>query len=167
METLERSSPGRENAKDWLTLKIVECLSGQMDEKTATALSAYNGAYNAICQWSEDSEPISRTSEGPSSGSIKEVSKSWMRSIKNEDGSVGAHWSIEQVKQVMAQRKLSYDPTEFWVAMNLIYSDYSRVAKKLGLGGNIEFYVEMAKAFLDDQDATPEKLERYYEYIVK
>lgn len=167
METLERSSPGRENAKDWLTLKIVECLSGQMDEKTANALSAYNGAYNAICQWSEDKEPVSKISDTTTSSSIKETAKSWMSSLKNVDGTVGAHWNIEQIKQVMAQRKLSYDPIEFWVSMNLIYSDYSKVAKKLGLGGSMDFYVEMAKAFLDDQDASPNKLSNYYNHIVK
>ena len=31
----------------------------------------------------------------------------------------------------------------------------------------IEFYADMAKAFLDDKDAQPDKLARYYEYIVK
>ena len=31
----------------------------------------------------------------------------------------------------------------------------------------MDFYVYMSKAFLDDKDAQPDKLERYYQYIVK
>ena len=31
-------------------------------------------------------------------------------------------------------------------------SDFSPVAKKHGVGGNLDFYVDMAKAFLNDKD---------------
>ena len=55
----------------------------------------------------------------------------------------------------------------FWVALNMIYSDYVKVAKKFGVGDKIDFYVDMAKAFLDDKDAGPDKLARYYKYIVR
>ena len=50
--------------------------------------------------------------------------------------------------------------------MNMIYSDYCVVAEKLGTS-TAEFYAGMAKAFLDDKDAQPDKLGRYYEYIVE
>ena len=53
-DVLAQALPGRENAKDWMTMKIVECMASPMDEQTAVKLNAYNGAYNAICQWSED-----------------------------------------------------------------------------------------------------------------
>ena len=59
------------------------------------------------------------------------------------------------------------NPIEFWVALCMIYSDYSNIAKKHGVGGNLEFYVDMAKAFLNDKDAAPDKLSNYYNYIVK
>lgn len=58
------------------------------------------------------------------------------------------------------------EPLQFWIAMNMIYSDYVKVAKKLGMN-NVDFYACMAKAFLDDKDAQPDKLARYYEYVVK
>ena len=35
------------------------------------------------------------------------------------------------------------------------------------MGGSLEFYIDMAKAFLDDKDAQPDKLMHYYESIVK
>ena len=59
------------------------------------------------------------------------------------------------------------DPAEFWAALNMIYSDYVKVAKKFNVGSNIDFYVDMAKAFLDDKDAGPDKLAKYYQYVVR
>ena len=38
---------------------------------------------------------------------------------------------------------------------------YCGVAKKLNIN-NVDFYVYMAQAFLDDKDAGEEKLSRYY-----
>lgn len=49
----------------------------------------------------------------------------------------------------------------------MIYSDFSPVAKKHGLGGNMDFYVDMAKAWLDDKDAGSGKVAAYYEHIAK
>ncbi len=85
----------------------------------------------------------------------------------SEDGTKGPHWSFEQAKQVMAQRGIECDPAEFWAALNMIYSDYVKVAKKFNVGSNIDFYVDMAKAFLDDKDAGPDKLAKYYQYVVR
>lgn len=73
----------------------------------------------------------------------------------------------EQAKQVMAQRGIECDPVQFWAALNMIYSDYVKVAKKHGVGDKIDFYADMAKSFLCDKDAPEDKLARYYEYIVR
>lgn len=96
----------------------------------------------------------------------KEEAMEWMKGMKNEDGTQGPHWTIEQTNQVKAQKGISADPTEFYVAMNMMYSDYCKTAKKLGVN-EADFYACMAEAFLDDQDAQPDKLARYYAYIVK
>lgn len=165
MGTLEKALPGRQNAKDWLTLKIVECLSQPMDENVAAKLNAYNSAYNAVCQWSEESRPEKKDVSDKSF--TLDVAEEWASKLQNEDGSSGPHWTMEQAKRIMAQRNISLDPTEFWIAINLIYSDFSPVAKKHGVGGNLDFYVDMAKAFLNDKDAGPNKIARYYECVVK
>ena len=96
-----------------------------------------------------------------------ETAKEWTKHMQNEDGTSGPHWTLEQAKHIMAQRKIGLDPVQFWVTLNMIYSDFSPVAKKHGLGGSLEFYTDMAKAFLTDKDAKPDKLSRYYEYIVQ
>lgn len=97
----------------------------------------------------------------------KKTAEEWMEGLENEDGSKGPHWSMEQVKQLMAQKGWKEDPVRAWVALNIMYSDYCGVAKKVN-SNNIEFYVAMAKAFLEDKDAgAKDKLSAYYENIVK
>ena len=162
---LDRAMPGRQNAKDWLTLKIVECTAVPMDDRMAECLAVYNSAYNALCQWGEDSPQQKDSQE--TQGFTLPMAKAWTEKMENEDGTRGPHWSIEQAKQLMSQRSLTYDPNIFWVALNMIYSDYVKVAKKFGVGDKIDFYVDMAKAFLDDKDAGPDKLAKYYKYIVR
>lgn len=95
----------------------------------------------------------------------KDDAKSWVAGMSNEDGSYGARWTMEQTKQVQEQRGIDCDPMHFWVVMNMMYSDYCAVAKKLGVD-NPDFYAEMAKAFLHDKDAAPGKLANYYHAIV-
>lgn len=173
--TLEQAQPGRENAKDWLLLKIVECSSEPMSDKIAERLSTYNAAYNALCQWDDEREKEKNKdfSEKNAANESSELSisldmaKVWTQTMQNEDGSKGPHWTLDQVKQLMAQKKIQKSPAEFWAALNMIYSDYVKVAKKHGVGGNIDFYIDMALAFLNDKDANPNKLACYYKNVVK
>lgn len=95
-----------------------------------------------------------------------EAVKRWMDKLQNADGSKGPHWSFDQAKQLMAQKSIDCDPDEFWAALNMMFSDYAPVAKKHN-ASTVDFYVEMAKAFLDDKDAKPDKLGRYYRAVVK
>lgn len=96
----------------------------------------------------------------------EETAKEWTQHMENADGTKGPHWSMDQTKQVAAQKNVSENPLEFWVAMNMMYSDYCAMAKKHNVN-TVDFYVDMAKAFLDDKDAKPDKLGRYYYSIVK
>ena len=97
----------------------------------------------------------------------RQMAEEWVGKMENADETHGPHWSMEQVKQVMAQHKVECDPIEFFVAINMMYSDYCAVLRKHGIGNKIDIYVDMAKAFLDDKDARPDKLMAYYEYVVK
>lgn len=90
----------------------------------------------------------------------------WMRGLHNEDGTVGPHWTKEQTTQVMRQKNIDCDENDFYVAMNMMYSDYYNAAKKAS-ANNVDFYVNMAKAFLDDKDAGGNKLKLYYDHIVE
>ena len=57
--------------------------------------------------------------------------------------------------------------SSFWAALCMMYSDYATAASKHGVGGDVDFYIDMACAFLNDKDAPKDKLARYYEHIAK
>lgn len=96
----------------------------------------------------------------------KETAEKWMSDLENEDGTKGPHWPMEQTKQVMTKRGFDCDPIEWWVAMNAMYSDYAKVAKKHNVN-NIDFYADLAKAWLSDPDSVDGKAAAYYHFIVK
>ena len=114
-----------------------------------------------------------RRMSGFSSGSggrpfTRELAQEWVQHMRNADGTTGPHWTMEKTEEARAQRGINCDPLAFWVAMNMVYSDYSKVAEKVN-ANSMDFYVYMAKAFLEDKDARNqggEKLARYYEYVV-
>ncbi len=64
----------------------------------------------------------------------------------------------------MSQRSIPGDAIEFWVAINLLYSDYCKAIQKTP-ANTLDFYVDLARAFLDDEDAVPDKLAAYYHHI--
>lgn len=95
--------------------------------------------------------------------------KEWAKNLKNSDGSSGAHWSMEDTETVRKARNINdCKPEDFWITMNMMYSDYQGVAKKYGID-KPEFYADMARGFLTDKDSKQgrEKLEAYYGYVVK
>lgn len=96
----------------------------------------------------------------------RDMAEAWVAKMENSDGSTGAHWTMEQTKQIQSQKGIGLDPIKFWVTMNMMYSDYFMAAEKAGIG-SVDFYADMAKAFLTDKDAQPDKLDRYYHAIVK
>lgn len=96
----------------------------------------------------------------------RETAMEWTRHMENADGSQGPHWPMEKTEEARNQRGIQCDPLEFYVAMNMMYSDYVKVAEKVNCS-SMDFYAYMAKAFLDDKDAQPDKLARYYRYVVE
>lgn len=114
------------------------------------------------------SRGYSRTEHAPSFD--RQMAEEWMSSLENEDGTTGPHWTMEQAKQVMAQKEIGGSPLAFAMALNMMYSDYCKVAKKLGVN-TVDFYACMAEAFLKDKDAIGggggEKLAAYYDAVVR
>lgn len=92
--------------------------------------------------------------------------REWTAHMENTDGTTGPHWPMEQTTAVMVSKGYHYDPAVWYAAMNMVYSDYFSVAKKHGVN-TVEFYADMAEAFLDDKDAggPEEKISAYYHCI--
>lgn len=92
--------------------------------------------------------------------------REWTARMENTDDTTGPHWPMEQTTAVMVSKGYHYDPAVWYAAMNMIYSDYFKTAKKHGVN-TVEFYADMAEAFLDDKDAggPEEKISAYYHCI--
>lgn len=97
---------------------------------------------------------------------LKVVSK-----MINEDGSVGQHWSLPETTSVASQYGVSfntykYNKYDWYVALNMVYSDYYKAIHSLTGTDNIKCFVELAKAWLNDKDVEEGKMWYYYKYVI-
>lgn len=96
----------------------------------------------------------------------------WKKTMKNEDGTKGEHYPLEEVEKVAEKigvRFNEYSEKEFCIAVNMMYSDYCSVIKKYVPPDRVlHFCAELAKAFLEDEDGPEpsEKLALYFHCIV-
>lgn len=88
------------------------------------------------------------------------LAKKWTSKMCNKDGTKGAHWTWEQVSQVVREKSLKYDMADFYATLNMIYSDF--YSSKF----DTAHYIEMAKDWLDDSDVGDHKLLKYYFFVV-
>mgnify|MGYP001157700127 FL=1 len=97
--------------------------------------------------------------------------ETWNANMKNDDGSTGGHWTVAQTTDAAKTAGVVMEhitPNGWNATMNMMYSDYCSVATKHGCN-KVEFYADLAKAFLFDKDGPgPEaKLAAYYHGIVE
>lgn len=129
------------------------------------------GAMNAMGGEYEHQEHAMGRSEGKPMEFDRETAEHWVRSMRNEDKAhpVGGKWSPDMLKPLAQKYGIPTEGKKFWefyAMTNAMYSDYGEVARKFGITSP-EFYVCMAKAWMDDKDANPDKTRLYYEYIVE
>ena len=80
--------------------------------------------------------------------------------MKNEDGTTGGHWTLEETNSVAHQYGITFDTfNEYdWnYVMNMIYSDYYGA-----INNEVSSYVKLAKKFLMDKDGKKGKAFEYY-----
>lgn len=96
----------------------------------------------------------------------------WKQMMENEDGTRGPHYDMQQIMSVAEKHNIEFDDfdeKEFCIAVNMMYSDYCKVAHKyVAPDKELAFFIDMAKAFLDDEDGpgASEKIALYYHCIV-
>lgn len=88
------------------------------------------------------------------------AARKWACMLENKDGTKGGHWTKEVTDNVLKTKGLKYDEWDFYIVMNMQYSDYYEAGKTL------ENYVYLVQCFLDDADAGPYKLIKYFYSIV-
>ena len=77
-----------------------------------------------------------------------------------------ARWTMDQTTAVMRQHGYEHRPWVFYAVMNMLVSDYGKVASRFSMD-RVDFWAEMANAFIDDPDAEDMKVGRYWRDIVK
>lgn len=74
----------------------------------------------------------------------------------------GQNWSMQQVKDLCREHNIDKDIVNWYLVLNMVYNDYCGTAKAFGLQGDEEFFWSLAKDFIEDPDAKPLKVEKYF-----
>lgn len=91
----------------------------------------------------------------------EDVAKCWVSKMQNKDGTKGEHWSMEQVANVIKEKGIKYELTDFYTVLNMMYSDYYNNRFDTAT------YIELAKDWLEDKDIEGCKLLKYYYFVTK
>lgn len=97
---------------------------------------------------------------------LKAVSK-----MENEDGSRGERWNLEETTQIANQYGINlkngkFNKYDWYVALNMVRSDYYRAVVTMTNSDHIKYFVELAKAWIEDKDIEEGKMWYYYCYIM-
>ncbi len=82
------------------------------------------------------------------------------KEMRNEDGTIGGHWSLEQTNQVAKSNDIrfsNFNEYDWNYVLNMIYSDYYGA-----VSNDINSYIRLAIKFLEDKDAKEGKAYCYY-----
>ena len=105
--------------------------------------------------------------EGDDEHLTAEEAEEWVRGMQSEDGKKGGRWELQDIRRYAENYGVRPDEVvEFYAVLNALATDYGKVAKKFGVD-RMEYWAEMAKAFMHDKDAHPGKVKLYYECIAK
>lgn len=143
--------------------KLCEALEACMAEPVSSrSVGSCTMLMDALCK----ADKI--TMESEASMFTEDDARRWTEHMENDDGSMGAHWTLEQTTAVANSIGVHVDPWIWFAALNMEYSDNFEVAQKYGLD-RPEYYADLAKAFLFDKDGGgPEaKIAGYYHGIVE
>lgn len=143
--------------------KLYEALEACMAEPVSSrSVGSCTMLMDALCK----ADKI--TMESEASTFTEDDARRWTEHMENDDGSMGAHWTLEQTTAVANSIGVHVDPWIWFAALNMEYSDNFDVAQKYGLD-RPEYYADLAKAFLFDKDGGgPEaKIAGYYHGIVE
>lgn len=91
--------------------------------------------------------------------------------MENEDGSKGPHWSVEETTNIANQmginlRSEKHNKWDWYVAMNMIWSDFYKAVVAMTGNTNTKHFAELAKAWICDKDIADGKMWHYYVYIM-
>lgn len=74
----------------------------------------------------------------------------------------GQYWTHKQIKDYLSTKGITSGCVDYYLAMNMAYNDFYYTAQTFGLQNDVDFYYSLAKDFIEDPDAKPFKVERYF-----
>lgn len=74
----------------------------------------------------------------------------------------GQVWSMAQIKEYVTSKGVHENYSDWYLVMNMCYNDYYSTAKLYGLQNETDFYFNLAKDFIEDPDAEPHKVAKYF-----
>ena len=86
----------------------------------------------------------------------RETAECAVSKMRNEDGTIGAHWNYETATSVLHDKGWSFHPCDWYYVLNMVYSDYYDDE------ADNEYYFKLAADFLKDKDAPAGKAKKYY-----
>lgn len=96
----------------------------------------------------------------------EEYARKAVMKMENEDGTRGPHWSLEETTTLASQYGIAlgskFNRYDWFVALNMVYSDYYRVIMNITGSNNTKHYVEFAKAWLNDKDIDEGKIQKKF-----
>lgn len=101
----------------------------------------------------------------------EETAMKAVSNMENEDGSKGLHWDLDQTTAVAQQYNVNlksdkFNKYDWFVALNMVRSDYYKVIVSITNSDNVRYFVELAKAWLNDKDVAEGKMWYYYKYVI-
>lgn len=74
----------------------------------------------------------------------------------------GQYWSLQQIREYLKTKGITENCVNWYLVMNMVYNDFYDTARTFGLQSDVEFFFSLAKDFIEDPDAKPMKVEKYF-----
>lgn len=161
-----------EKNKAELLSDIRKLANAPLNANRAALLVESLDAYDALCRvamYADEHSAHEETEdfEGDTEPAFShQMAAAWADSLQNADGTKGPHFSREKAREIQRQYAVDCDPVLFWAVLNSLYSDYDEALKKNN-ASTTEMYACLARAWIMDADAVPDKAAAYYRYIVQ
>ena len=111
--------------KERLEESIEKCMTEwNISERSASAIDQMVQCWLHISKMCEHTEDAALTPE---------ETRKWVAGLENEDGTYGAHWDMAQTAAAAESIGVRFEhitKEDWYITMNVMYSDYSKVADK-------------------------------------
>lgn len=132
--------------------KLCEALEACMAEPVSSrSVGSCTMLMDALCK----ADKI--TMESEASTFTEDDARRWTEHMENDDGSMGAHWTLEQTTAVANSIGVHVDPWIWFAALNMEYSDNFDVAQKYGLDGRNTTQTSRRRSYLTRTAAAPRR----------